>query len=475
MKRIFILIFFIPCILLGQNSYNKSAISKKVQNIAKEIAKENVLMSSAIGGAGTRPEQYDRFEDLSKTATLPELKELTNHPNGVVRCYAFYAICDKGESGESILRILENHINDGETIETFSGCIMSIDMISDVMAGHVIYGYGDDSPLNSSQLQELDSLLVYKGNEDSYFRSLAIEKIPATPANYTKVKQLATKEESRNTLIKLSEYKRKEDLDYLYGLYHKLKKKDELGTFYIIAANYADPIFFPILKSDLEQTMSDDHFSNQWADLYTAIAAYKNKEALDLLYMPFTKIVHNHIKKYHLNFVQRAVDANRDKMYDAVLWKLWEEYNLINQTDYEYLKQADPEKAYKAALSNFTLTHDNDVAPELEMIFLDDIMKRDSALANTIITKQIKETDVHRFKLYAAIVQKDPQYTEALFERLQQEDNPHVYIPLIETLASYDNQKVNKRILEALKANPHLTEGWGGRELDEFLKKNKIK
>ena len=46
------------------NEKESEQLSKKVHQIAKSIAKEDMYMSSAVGYAGTRPEQWDSFQML---------------------------------------------------------------------------------------------------------------------------------------------------------------------------------------------------------------------------------------------------------------------------------------------------------------------------------------------------------------------------------------------------------------------------
>ena len=93
MKIILNIIFlFITLISSGQSLFDKNSVSNKTKKVVKKIAKINELMSSAVYGSGIRPKQWDNFEELEKIATKKELIELTNHPNGVVRCYSFWAL-----------------------------------------------------------------------------------------------------------------------------------------------------------------------------------------------------------------------------------------------------------------------------------------------------------------------------------------------------------------------------------------------
>ena len=104
---IIILTFTLNC--FGQRfQFDKTKISSQTKIIVAKIEKENMLMGSAVGNAGVRPKQFDNFTDLQTTATKIELQELTNHPNGVVRCYSFWALTF--DTSSNLLPIIIKHI-----------------------------------------------------------------------------------------------------------------------------------------------------------------------------------------------------------------------------------------------------------------------------------------------------------------------------------------------------------------------------
>jgi hypothetical protein len=57
---------------------------------------------------------------------------------------------------------------------------------------------------------------------------------------------------------------------------------------------------------------------------------------------------------------------------------------------------------------------------------------------------------------------------------MKTEQSPYVYLRIAETLVSFKNDAINKRILETRKGNIYMTDGWGSDNLDEILKKNNI-
>ena len=87
--------------------FDNNKISKPTKKIVKTIEKVNELMGSAVYYSGIRPEQWDNFVKLKKIATTQELIELTNHKNGVVRCYSFWALSHKKEIDFSLFNRAE--------------------------------------------------------------------------------------------------------------------------------------------------------------------------------------------------------------------------------------------------------------------------------------------------------------------------------------------------------------------------------
>lgn len=81
-----------PSLILIMLMLALNGIGQTTQQIVSKIEKVNQLMGSAVYFEGTRPKQYDNFEALQAKATKDELMQLTDHSNGVVRCYAFWAL-----------------------------------------------------------------------------------------------------------------------------------------------------------------------------------------------------------------------------------------------------------------------------------------------------------------------------------------------------------------------------------------------
>lgn len=173
----------------GQYPFDISRISEPTEAIVNKIAAVNILMSEAVGGAGTRPEQFDFFTELVERGTRDELVELTNHPNGVVRCYAFWALSFNRRV--KLLPIVINHINDTTYVRTQFGCIVGQERVGDFFIDLVTPRLidGNSNKLSQVELKYLDSLLIYTPNTLEA-KNRAILRGKLTESFYHRVKEL---------------------------------------------------------------------------------------------------------------------------------------------------------------------------------------------------------------------------------------------------------------------------------------------
>jgi hypothetical protein len=223
--------------------------------------------------------------------------------------------------------------------------------------------------------------------------------------------------------------------------------------------------------------------------LYKAIASYKNDKAVELLKVPFTKVIYSDNRKYHIDFVFSALREFRDPIYDDLLWRLWSEEYRISPDIFEYLSRKYPEETFKLtkeSLKNTDRLYDADISlkynnvdgPEnLISIMLDFVIKKDRVFGIEIISKNIKEEDVHLFPIFAdkTTKLKDKSFIEPLFDRLETEWSAHIYLKVVEVLIAYQDTNINQRILATRKKNKHLNKDWGGNALDKLLMENNIK
>ena len=471
----------------AQDNFDTSKISKRTKKVVKEISKINELMSSAVYYSGMKPKQWDNFEELKRKATKEELIELTNHPNGVVRSYAFWAL--SVDKSVDLFQIVKKHLNDDELINTQFGCIGGQEKVGDFFIQIMTPQYVDleSNKLSKEEAKELDSLLIYHPNNLSA-RYDAISRAETTDKLYPKIRELVIKEKNPSALVTLAKYHKDQDIEIIKN-YRDETDKSERGFYFTYSAikEFPNSEFLPLLENNLKNTLDNTHFSTEWRELYMAIASYKNEKSLELLKIPFTEVQHQNIKKYHIEFVFEAILAFQDSIYDELLWRIWEEENQSSIDSYKYLLSINPSKAYeltKKELVEGYEVQNPEFTPDLSDVedsenyyeyLLNVITANDKELSNKIISQQIERANVHNLSLFTSKVNRQEIFIEPLFNRLENAWNAHIYLNLIETLIEYKDDNINKRILEVRKQNPNLNEKWGGKALDKLLKENQIR
>lgn len=137
----------------------QDATTAKVAPLVKGIAENNVLESRKIGFSGIASSQWTRYDSLKKTASIPELERLTDHPNPVVRCYAFQALAARRAA--STYTVLLSHLHDTAVIDTQMDCIRSVEKVNRYFLAVVRSDYPEKNSykLNLAQRHHVDSLL----------------------------------------------------------------------------------------------------------------------------------------------------------------------------------------------------------------------------------------------------------------------------------------------------------------------------
>ena len=469
---------------LGQLQFDKVKVSAQTKEIVERIETINELMGSAVGYAGEKPEQYDNFIALRKEASKEELIGLTNYPNSVVRCYAFWALCY--DSSVHIFPIVLKHLADTAHVKTQFGCIGSREKVGDFFINLAIPHYVDldSKKLTASELSTLDSILVYTPNT-LYAKEEAIERIKPTEQLYLKVKELVTQEHNQAALVTLAKFQKEQDT------YLILNNQTDDGFYFTCKAisEYPNPAFLPFLKKSLYNTLGESHYNPQWRALYNAVASYKNDTSLQLLTVPFTQVKHQDIREYHIQYVFEAVQSFYSPLYDELLWKMWSDEKLITPEVFKMLYKKDSKRAFQLTKQTIEYAGDfyylvtgnyNNVKENkanLIDVMLDTVIIRDRSLATKLINENIRQINVHEFPTFAnkAFKLKDISFVASLLHRLATEDNPHIYLKAAEVLIAFRDKNINRKIINAYHQNRNLHKDWGGQEFAKLLKENNLK
>src|SRR5690606_33948406 len=171
---------------------------------------------------------------------------------------------------------------------------------------------------------------------------------------------------------------------------------------------------------------------------------------------------------------------------DNLLWRIWEEENQRTLRSYKYLLSLNPSKTYeltkKELIEDYQL-EESDFIPTLEKVqesenfyeyLLNVVIANDKKLAIEIIKSQIETADVHNLPWVTSKVNRQKVFIEPLFNRLENISNPHIYLNIVKTLIEFEDDDINKRILEIRKINSSLSENWGSEALDKLLIDNGI-
>lgn len=481
-----ILVLLISICTYAQNNYDETKISSKTKTAVKKITKVNELMSSAVYSSGTRPKQWDNFEELKISASIEELIELTNHPNGVVRSYSFWAL--SLTKNVDLFSIIKTHLNDYELINTQFGSIGGQEMVGDFFIQIMTPQYIDldSDKMDSKEMKELDSLLIYQPNKLSS-RYNAINRAEPTENLYLKIRELVIKEKNQSALITLAKYQKEQDIQIIMN-FRDEKDEGEDGFYftYVAMQQFPRKEYIPLLESNLKKTLDNTRFSTEWRELYKAIASFKNEKALELLNIPFTEVQYKKLKRYHIDFVFNAILEFQDPLYDNLLWRIWEEENQRTLRSYKYLLSLNPSKTYeltkKELIEDYQI-EESDFIPTLEKVqesenfyeyLLNVVIANDKKLAIEIIKSQIETADVHNLPWVTSKVNRQKVFIEPLFNRLENISNPHIYLNIVKTLIEFEDDDINKRILEIRKINSSLSENWGSEALDKLLIDNGI-
>jgi hypothetical protein len=320
-QGVFALVFMIACSACksDKQSHGKTkqpGFSNKIKTLIHDIAAENVVMGSAVGIAAIRPEQWDRYEKLSRLATDEELTALTDDTNVVVRCYAFQALVKRRRIDP--FPVLLRHLSDTAYVHTMSGCIGSTQKVGDFYLECMsLSGDGSSSRrLNKKQQAIVDSMLIF-GKINLVARDELLIRVPVESKYYNRLKELAMYENSMEAVIGLAKFKRQQDIPLIEGL---LQRSDTRKQYYGLAAvvNFPDPAFFPLFKQIVENELLKETYDNrQIAALYEAIVQYKNEASKALL----EKVVNEVSGKTfvgHADLIFRALLRYPDSVYSGI-------------------------------------------------------------------------------------------------------------------------------------------------------------
>lgn len=454
--------YLLPTIMFFTYSVSHSqdvTISPQTNNIVNDLQEGNTY-ETAFLPEETSSKQIDNYNLLKSTASDNELKQLTGHKNGVVRVYSFMALAQRQFSG--LYEIILEHIRDNELINCYAHGFEFVH--SESYKRKVADFFVSTQSLTPKQRTTLDSLLIFSDQHLSYTDYL-LRNIEPDEKYYTRIKQLTQKSDYNYAVIALSKFRKSDDLVLI-------ERKIKETPYYSLEAIELFPDHY--FKSVLNYYSTQ---SSKPYGLYAAVAAYKDSFAYNYLYHSIQEPSKNdYLREQKAKEIYGAIEKYKCPLFNELFFQLWETDFVINDSVFNYLKTIDQKRSIKLSIQS--LMHPNSIDNRTLVIedLLDFLIAVDSTSAKTVIKYNIDSANVYTLNYFVEKANhfKDIEMINSMFVRLEQTDNGHIFVPIVETILSYRDNDLNNRLLESLRANKGI-KGWGLEKVIVLLDKNGLK
>lgn len=326
MKKTSVLISILFLILCSCSQEKKKTefthtneLSQKTKNIVSDLIEYGEITGRAVGYSGKKPKQWDNFTDLKKNASDQELLLLTEHPNSVVKCYAFDLLVNK--RNKNSFNILKKNLKDTTSVSTQYGCIGSMTRVNDYFIESISRPNPDNEYLTESDKNTLDSLILFTPNLISDYKNRLIERIEPKEKYYERIRELALKE-NNSAIIAISKYQRESDIELINI---QLKNVDTDIQYYGLKAvkNFPNEKSFEQVKEihsvEIKKPTSFNYAMLR--ELYQSIVNFKNESSRELLEKTINESS-GYTKQYHSEFIWLALKKYPNEIYNGIVEQL---------------------------------------------------------------------------------------------------------------------------------------------------------
>jgi hypothetical protein len=290
---------------------NKS-IRPEIKQLVRQIAGYNSLDENAVGIAGVRTEQWERYEKLKKEATLFELKTLVDNKNAVVRCYAFMALTDKTKT--NIFPVVIEHLADTATVLHLQGCLGITETVADFFL--------DVAPLNHAENRAIDSLLLFTPKLKLEARTHLLQKLPPDKKYYARIREIYSKENEKWAIIPLAKFRNPADIALIKSLLND-KKSNHQYLALCAVKSFPDKAFFPLLihihAAEIRKFTRFDYPMLRM--LYQAIIQYQHMESKTLLEKTLAE-AKGLTLEYHSEYIWVALKKYPHPIFDGIIQRI---------------------------------------------------------------------------------------------------------------------------------------------------------
>jgi hypothetical protein len=492
-KRHLPLIVLIIGIAIAASASADTVISKDVQEIVQKIAGFGRMnTSNATVTFKPSPESMN-IQQLRKKATTEELRILTDNPNPVIRCCAFWALTR--DSAEGIFELVVRHIQDTASVLNYYDGDETTQPVGDFYIG-LVNGYygeicGDSSirrKLTAIERHRLDSVLIVEPN-NLLSKAWAVRNAEPLEWMYPRIRELVQKEKYHPALVPLAKYHREQDVSLISELIKTSRPdtsrsaSDYMYDFWAIGA-FPHPAFLPLLEDKLNESLdSMEYYKNP---LYDAIAAYQNADAVRLFGIACTTPKDWRVRSGNCCAALQSIEKFLGPVYDSLLFDFWDTRQLINSQLFEYLARADSGRTLELARISLKYPYDIwkantisqfDAGENVLSDMIDYVMKRDSAFAMKAVRDGLYfvSTEMYFTFVRAAKQYRDSSFVEPLFRSFGTAGNWDYYLKAADALLAYSDTTVDRRLKELTRSDERLKNGRGAKSLKAMLKERGIK
>ncbi len=440
-----------PWLLLGALCLCTISEAKesKVDQALKTLRESKSVSHWAVGEAA---------DVVAKQATREQLLASSREENVNLRAYAAMALKERFPR-EDFFELLMEKLSDETDFDYLNGCIQYRMKVGDLYHQSLI-----DSLSEEHQAAVMDHLLTTENKLAATDLLLRGADIPER--HLPRLRTLAAAGNG-SALLAVAKFRRDEDKPLIIAS----AKTHPFECFHCISQN-PQPEYFKVLQDAHPALLAETTWSTTQREFYLAAAAYRNKDSVDL----FEKVLNGTVQEipmrsYHLDFIVGAINDIEEPVYDELKWRFWGELQRINLANFSRLVKLDETRALKLtrqALDSLSREVSNEVL--LAMFAL--ISPKDPSYVDGVIANELGKCELTRYSFLTGIATKSPKdvYIEPLFKAVETSDNPWVYLPATETLVSYKQDAIQKRLLLAPQKNKILAKGWAATEFAKRVK-----
>jgi hypothetical protein len=293
--------------ILGQT------VRSEIDKIANEIAQNNWLISQYVEN-----EQWGRYITLREKATNDELIMLTDHSNGVVRCYSFQALATR--KGVDVFSVLIKHLHDSTKIKISEPCLVSRKYVGDYFYEIVTLKYGDIGiyKLTAAERYKIDSILLFDKNIRLSAKLRALKGLEPMENYYGRIREMVLDEKDNDALIALAKYQKQQDKEFI--IERLTSNNTDIQCYGLEAVKYfPDSLFFSYLCNihSIEIKKSTSFNYALIRNLYQAIVQYKNNPSKELLQLTLNTTI-DYTLECHSELIWLALEFYPNTIYNSI-------------------------------------------------------------------------------------------------------------------------------------------------------------